>query len=128
MNNAAIVAKYALDKHKNSVKKVLIFDWDVHHGDGTQNALYDNPNVLFISLHLFNKACFYPNSPNGNFTRIGKGDAAGFNINIPWNKLSKEEEANKKSNDYSKKKENMKENKDDDSDEFSILKYLRPGT
>lgn len=89
INNASIVAKYALDKHSEKVKKVLIFDWDVHHGDGSQRALYDDPNVLFISLHKFNKACFYPCNPSANFTHIGEGDGKGFNINIPWNTLTK---------------------------------------
>jgi len=38
---------------------------------------------------LFNKACFYPNHPSGNFTRIGEGEGLGYNINIPWNKIEK---------------------------------------
>ena len=48
-NNVAIGARY-LQKH-HGVKKVLIFDWDVHHGDGTQHIFDDDPSVLFVSLH-----------------------------------------------------------------------------
>jgi acetoin utilization deacetylase AcuC-like enzyme len=47
--------------------------------------LYDNPNVLFISLHNFWNGNFYPGGPDGYCTRIGAGAGLGYNINIPWN-------------------------------------------
>ena len=49
MNNVAIAAEYALKTH--GLKRILILDWDVHHGNGTQHMFYDDPKVLYISLH-----------------------------------------------------------------------------
>lgn len=48
-NNVAIAARHLQNRH--GVKKILIFDWDVHHGDGTQHIFREDPSVLFISLH-----------------------------------------------------------------------------
>jgi len=53
------------------LKKVLILDWDVHHGDGTQKAFYDSDDALLISLHLYNNGNFYPGGKDGHFTKIG---------------------------------------------------------
>lgn len=50
-NNIAIGARYAQKKH--AVKKVLIFDWDVHHCDGTEAIFFNDPNVLVISIHRY---------------------------------------------------------------------------
>ncbi len=63
-SNVAIGAKYALQKYQ-SVKKILIFDWDVHHGNSTYKFLQDHPDVLFISLHRYDNGAFYPNSGTG---------------------------------------------------------------
>ncbi|XP_055958086.1 histone deacetylase 6 isoform X1 [Patella vulgata] len=82
-NNVAIAAKYAQNKY--GVKRVLILDWDVHHGNGTQNQFYNDPSVLFISLHKFDNGWFYPVAPDGGHDFIGSGDGEGYNINIPWN-------------------------------------------
>ena len=49
-NNVAICARHALAK---GVKKILIVDWDVHHGQGTQRAFYDDPRVLYFSIHRY---------------------------------------------------------------------------
>ena len=49
MNNVAIAAMYAVKEH--GLERVLILDWDVHHGNGTQHMFYDDPRVLYISLH-----------------------------------------------------------------------------
>ena len=49
MNNVAIAAMYAVKEH--GLERVLILDWDVHHGNGTQHMFYDDPKVLYISLH-----------------------------------------------------------------------------
>lgn len=51
MNNVVIGANYAMTKYNNKIKKVLIFDWDLHHGDGTQNIVENNPNIMYISFH-----------------------------------------------------------------------------
>jgi len=51
MNNVAIGAKFALDKYNSFIKRVLIFDWDLHHGDGTEDIFKDDPNVMYVSFH-----------------------------------------------------------------------------
>ncbi len=76
-NNVAIGARYA-QKHLG-VKKVLIIDWDVHHGNGTQAIFYDDPSVCFVSFHQYP---FWP--PNvGWYTEDGADEGKGYNINIP---------------------------------------------
>ncbi|MFC2006906.1 histone deacetylase [Chloroflexota bacterium] len=75
-NNVAIAAKYALANHK--LQRILIIDFDVHHGNGTQEAFYDNPQVLYISTHQFP---LYPGT--GSIEETGTGKAKGTNINIP---------------------------------------------
>ena len=76
LNNIAIAAKYAINKYK--LKKILIIDWDFHHGNGTEWAFYDNPDVFFFSTHdLYN----YPGT--GSADRSGTGDGLGYNLNIP---------------------------------------------
>jgi histone deacetylase 6 len=67
------------------MKKILIFDWDVHHGDGTQYIFKDDPDVLFISLHRYDHSTFYPGE-SGSYKNLG-GKAKGFQINIPWNTI-----------------------------------------
>ena len=59
LNNAGLGAKYALNKYKK--ERVLILDWDAHHGEGTQNLFYQSKNVLYASLHRFDHATFFPN-------------------------------------------------------------------
>ncbi|MCG7335804.1 class II histone deacetylase [Sporosarcina sp. ACRSM] len=76
-NNAAIAAKYARKKH--GVERVLILDWDVHHGNGTESSFYDDPNVLFISLH---QEYTFPKD-RGHVSDVGEGEGKGYNINIP---------------------------------------------
>jgi histone deacetylase 6 len=63
---------------------VLILDWDVHHGNGIQHAFYQDPNVLYISLHVFKNGNFYPGLPDGNLDYCGEGPGLGKNVNIPW--------------------------------------------
>ena len=75
-NNIAIATKYALDKYK--LERILITDFDVHHGNGTQEAFYDDPQVLYISTHEFP---FYPGT--GSLEETGSGAAKGTTINIP---------------------------------------------
>ncbi|KAH8828004.1 histone deacetylase complex protein [Flagelloscypha sp. PMI_526] len=81
-NNVAVAARVVQEQTK--VKKILIVDWDVHHGNGTQKAFYDDPNILFISIHRFENGEFYPCGPEGGLTYCGEGAGVGFNINIPW--------------------------------------------
>lgn len=82
-NNVAIAAKYAIDTH--GLKRVLIVDWDVHHGQGTQHIFEDTPNVLYISIHRYDNGHFFPASTDANYTQVGHGKGKGFNVNIPWN-------------------------------------------
>ncbi|WP_100403587.1 class II histone deacetylase [Bacillus sp. FJAT-42315] len=76
-NNVAIAAKYA-QKHLG-LRRILILDWDVHHGNGTESAFYNDPNVLFISIHQERN---YPPG-RGKAEDIGVGKGEGFNVNIP---------------------------------------------
>ncbi|MCX6011547.1 MAG: histone deacetylase [Chloroflexi bacterium] len=75
-NNIAIAARYALEKY--SLERILIIDFDVHHGNGTQEAFYDNPRVMYISTHQYP---FYPGT--GSLDETGTGAAQGTTINIP---------------------------------------------
>jgi acetoin utilization deacetylase AcuC-like enzyme len=79
-NNIAITAKYLQKKGYN---KIAIIDWDVHHGNGTENAFYEDDSVLFISTHQYP---FYPGSGSESDTGIGKG--VGYNLNIPMQRGS----------------------------------------
>ncbi len=75
-NNVAIATKY-LQKRYN-LRKILILDWDLHHGNGTQQIFYKDRCVLYISLHLYP---YYPGT--GSDGEIGEGEGKGFNLNIP---------------------------------------------
>lgn len=75
-NNVAIAARYLQRRH--GVARVLIVDWDVHHGNGTQHTFDDDPSVLFFSTHQ------YPHYPGtGRATERGKGKGEGLTINVP---------------------------------------------
>ncbi|OQV19896.1 Histone deacetylase 6 [Hypsibius exemplaris] len=80
-NNVAIAAKHAVVNR--GLKRVLIVDWDVHHGDGSQETFYEDPRVCYISLHRGEKY-FYPDGLAKGTRFTGKGAGSGFNINIPW--------------------------------------------
>ena len=75
-NNVAIAARYAQEVFK--VGKVAIIDWDVHHGNGTQEIFYDDPTVFYISLHQYP---FYPGTGSSDEKGMGKG--YGFTLNFP---------------------------------------------
>jgi acetoin utilization deacetylase AcuC-like enzyme len=75
-NNVAIAARYAQEVFK--VGKVAIIDWDVHHGNGTQEIFYDDPTVFYISLHQYP---FYPGT--GSSDEKGTGKGYGFTLNFP---------------------------------------------
>jgi acetoin utilization deacetylase AcuC-like enzyme len=75
-NNVAIAARYAQEKHK--LQKILIVDWDYHHGNGTEWSFYTDPSVLFFSTH----ALFaFPGTGSRDKTGAGKGK--GLNMNVP---------------------------------------------
>jgi len=75
-NNVAIGAMYALLRHR--MDRVLIVDWDLHHGNGTQAQFYDDRRVLYFSTHQYP---YYPGT--GSLEEIGRGKGLGFNINVP---------------------------------------------
>ncbi|RPJ01251.1 MAG: histone deacetylase, partial [Deltaproteobacteria bacterium] len=75
-NNLAIGARYAITHH--GLKRVMIVDWDLHHGNGIQEIFYPDPDVLYVSLHR------YPYYPwTGGAEEVGEGPGRGFNINVP---------------------------------------------
>ena len=75
-NDVAIAVKYAVNKYQ--LERVLIIDFDVHHGNGTQAVFYSNPQVLYISTH---QSPFYPGT--GSIDETGSGIARGTTLNIP---------------------------------------------
>jgi len=77
-NNVAIAAKYAQSQF--GVKKVLILDWDVHHGNGTQHIFEQDPDVLYFSVHKGGN--FYPGT--GRVTEVGIGNGIGKTVNVPF--------------------------------------------
>lgn len=74
-NNVAIAARYA---QAQGLEKVLIVDWDVHHGNGTQKAFYEDDSVLYFSIH---QSPHFPGT--GKINEIGSGKGEGFTINVP---------------------------------------------
>jgi acetoin utilization deacetylase AcuC-like enzyme len=75
-NNIAIAAAHALSHHH--LERVMVIDWDVHHGNGTQEIFWDDPRVLFVSLHQYP---FYPGT--GAIDEIGGAKATGMTVNLP---------------------------------------------
>jgi acetoin utilization deacetylase AcuC-like enzyme len=76
-NNTVIAAHHARNAY--GLKRIMIVDWDVHHGNGTQDAFYRDPDVLFVSLHQHN---WYPKLA-GELEQVGSGAGAGYTVNIP---------------------------------------------
>ncbi|AHG02885.1 acetoin utilization protein [Halobacterium sp. DL1] len=77
LNNAAIAAQYALDDL--GAERVAIFDWDVHHGNGTQDIFYDSGDVFYASIH---EEGLYPGT--GDADERGEGEGAGTTLNVPF--------------------------------------------
>ncbi|CAL8288742.1 unnamed protein product [Boreogadus saida] len=78
-NSVAITAR--LLQQKLGVK-ILIVDWDIHHGNGTQQAFYSDPGILYISLHRYDDGNFFPGS--GAPEEVGSGPGVGYNVNVAW--------------------------------------------
>jgi len=75
-NNVAIAARYLQQQH--SLQRILIVDWDVHHGNGTQEIFYEDPTVFYFSTHQ------YPHYPGtGTENEMGRGRGEGFTLNCP---------------------------------------------
>lgn len=77
-NNIAITARFLRDKHR--MDRIAIVDWDVHHGNGTQDAFYEDPSVLYVSLHQYP---FYPGTGAASETGAGRGKGATLNCPMP---------------------------------------------
>lgn len=86
-NNVAVAAQALLSRPPGAadrVQRVLILDWDVHHGNGTQRAFWDDPRVLYISLHRYENGTFYPGTTFGHYDQVGGPQARGTSLNVPW--------------------------------------------
>ncbi|XP_029042665.1 histone deacetylase 4 isoform X14 [Osmia bicornis bicornis] len=79
-NSVAIAAR--LLQQKLDVRKIMILDWDVHHGNGTQQMFYDDPQVLYLSIHRHDEGNFFPGT--GGPTECGAGEGLGYNVNVAW--------------------------------------------
>ena len=78
-NNIAVAARHA--QHAHHLDRILIIDFDVHHGNGTQDIFYIDPSVLFISMHLY-LPFFYPGT--GAISEIGEDEGYGSTVNVPF--------------------------------------------
>ena len=88
LNNVAILARYLQARH--GLGKVMILDWDVHHGNGTQHTFEEDPSVLFVSTHQYP---FYPGTGAWSETGIGKGSGATVNCPMPAGSSDEQYEA-----------------------------------
>ncbi|XP_033018298.1 polyamine deacetylase HDAC10 [Lacerta agilis] len=84
-NNVAIAAKYA--QRKYGLQRVLIVDWDVHHGQGIQYIFNEDPSVLYFSWHRYEHQQYWPTLRESDYDAVGQGKGKGCNINVPWNKI-----------------------------------------
>ncbi len=78
-NNVAVAARHAQAAHE--AKRVFILDFDVHHGNGTQNIFYEDESVFFVSMHLY-APFFYPGI--GGIHEVGTRKGKGFTVNVPF--------------------------------------------
>ncbi|BGP49310.1 Histone deacetylase hda1 [Rhodotorula kratochvilovae] len=93
-NNVAVAAKWLRTVYGSGTQKdvngrdikmnrILILDWDVHHGNGTQRAFEDDSDILYVSLHRHGNG-FYPGGDYGALESVGSGSGRGFSVNIPF--------------------------------------------
>ncbi|XP_058391766.1 histone deacetylase 6 isoform X4 [Diceros bicornis minor] len=84
-NHVAVAARYAQQKH--DIQRVLIVDWDVHHGQGTQFTFDQDPSVLYFSIHRYEQGRFWPHLKTSDWSTTGFGQGQGYTINVPWNQV-----------------------------------------
>ena len=82
-NTVAIAAQHA--RQHLGARRVLIVDWDVHHGNGIQHAFEEDPSVLYFSVHRYERGMFFPSTEDAAPHRIGTGRGEGTNVNVAWN-------------------------------------------
>ncbi|KAJ8926885.1 hypothetical protein NQ314_020736 [Rhamnusium bicolor] len=87
VNNVVIAAEYLIQKER--YKRILIVDFDIHHGNGTQELTYKRSDIMYMSVHRFDKCKYFPSSIEADYTYTGENSGDGYNINIPFNKGSK---------------------------------------
>jgi acetoin utilization deacetylase AcuC-like enzyme len=75
LNNVAVGAAHALSR---GIERVVVVDWDVHHGNGTQEIFWNDPRVLYVSTH---QSPFYPGT--GDAEEVGRGEGKGYTVNVP---------------------------------------------
>lgn len=80
-NSVAVAARSLLSSNPE-MKRILILDWDVHHGNGTQQIFYNDPSVLYISLHRYDQGRFFPGT--GSIKESGEEAGLGYNVNVAW--------------------------------------------
>lgn len=80
-NSVAIAARVLLSS-RHQLERVLIVDWDVHHGNGIQKMFYEDSNVMYISLHRHDKGNFFPGT--GDIRELGARQGEGYNWNVAW--------------------------------------------
>jgi len=78
-NNAAVAARAAQEA---GASRVLIMDWDIHHGNGTQDVFYNSGSVMYTSIHRFDGGTYFPGT--GAAYKVGNGNGEGTNVNIAW--------------------------------------------
>ena len=83
-NNVAVAARAAVRERWGGARRVLIVDWDVHHGNGTQKIFETDSNVLYVSIHRYDDGVFFPGGTRGHFTNTGTATGRGCTVNIPW--------------------------------------------
>ncbi|KAK2491645.1 hypothetical protein MC885_012756, partial [Smutsia gigantea] len=84
-NHVAIAARYAQQKH--DIQRILIVDWDIHHGHGTQFTFDKDPSVLYFSIHRYEEGQFWPHLNASNWSTTGFGQGQGYTVNVPWNQV-----------------------------------------
>ncbi|XP_062058625.1 polyamine deacetylase HDAC10 isoform X2 [Lepus europaeus] len=84
-NNVAIAAQHAKQKH--GLQRILIVDWDIHHGQGIQYIFEDDPSVLYFSWHRYEHGRFWPFLRESDADSVGQGQGRGFTVNLPWNQV-----------------------------------------
>ncbi|KAK0398155.1 hypothetical protein QR680_002450 [Steinernema hermaphroditum] len=84
LNNVVLSAKHAL---KLGAQRILIVDFDVHHGQGVQRQFVDNDKVTYFSVHRYERGAFWPHLRESNYTFVGTGQGLGHTVNVPLSQI-----------------------------------------
>mmetsp|Transcript_42422 Transcript_42422/g.79621 ORF Transcript_42422/g.79621 Transcript_42422/m.79621 type:complete len:545 (-) Transcript_42422:75-1709(-) len=82
-NNVAVAADVA--RKRLGLERILIVDWDVHHGNGIQHLFEEDSSIMYFSVHRYDDGGFFPFSKDAAPNVVGCGPGAGFNVNVAWN-------------------------------------------